>query len=73
MLTIHQIEAINKANEIISKQGFHLMTIEPIKESLTQYRIYARYGNTEEISIIDVNTIRETYKVVWHSHETLSA
>ena len=72
-LTNHEIEQMNKANELISKQGFRLISIEPIKKSLTQFRIYAYYGKTEEVSIIDVNTVRGTYKVIWHSVENSEA
>ena len=62
-----EIKEINKAVAIIEKQGFKLLSIKPQEKSLTKYVAYAEYGNSgDEVSMLYIDTIQETYKVVWH-------
>jgi len=66
LITMTEIKEMNKAIAIIEKQGFKLLSLEPKGNSLTKYIAYADYGNSgDEVSMLHIDTIQETYKVVW--------
>ena len=67
LITMTEIKEINKAVAIIEKQGFKLLSIKPKGKSLTKYIAYADYGNSgDEVSMLHIDTIQETYTVIWH-------
>ena len=66
LITATEITQINKAITIIEKQGFKLLSIKPKGKSLTKFIAYADDTNNEdEVSMLDIDTVRETFKIVW--------
>ena len=63
MITLDDIKQMNKTYEIICKLGFKFISME---QKLSKYQVTASYGNTDEISIIDIYE-NDTLKVRWHS------
>ena len=72
LITMTEIKEINKAVAIIKKQGFKLLSIKPRGKSLTKYIAYADYGNSgDEVSMLHIDTIQETYTVMKQHKEVL--
>jgi len=64
MLTMAEIGQINKAVTIIEIQGFKLISIRQQKNSLTKFDAYAEYGDSEEIYVLFIDTVKEIYEVI---------
>ena len=63
MITLDDIKQMNKTYENISKLGFKFISME---EKVSGYQVTASYGNTDEISIIDIYE-NDTLSVRLHS------